>query len=191
MASTAAPYGLIPTKNRSGVSFQQEVLTDGVLSTYGTTIYSYQLVKMATGGVLQAAAAGDAAIGVFLGVEYTATNGTRVTSNVWIASSAYTAGTCKAYYTSDPFIIYQIQCDGSLAQTSIGDMADITNATAGNALTGYSATTISATLVGAGNSAQLQILELAPLANNAWGDAFTDVLVRINEHQFLASNNAI
>mgnify|MGYP003335458810 CR=1 FL=1 len=57
--------------------------------------------------------------------------------------------------------------------------------------TGLSQCTLSTTLVGAGNSAQMLIRDLAPYPDNAWGDSYTVVRVTINESQFNASVNAI
>jgi hypothetical protein len=39
-------------------------------------------------------------------------------------------------------------------------------------------------LVGAGNSAQCRIIDIAPYTDNDWGDAFTIVRVNISEYQF-------
>jgi hypothetical protein len=96
-----------------------------------------------------------------------------------------------AYFYNDPNIVYEIQADGSLAQTSIGDMADLSNTTAGSTTTGLSQCTLSTTLAGVGNSAQMLIRDLAPYPDNAWGDSYTIVRVTINESQFNASVNAI
>jgi hypothetical protein len=87
--------------------------------------------------------------------------------------------------------VYEIQADGSVAQSAIGDEADLSNTTAGSNVTGLSQATISSTLVGAGNSGQMRIVDLAPYPDNAWGDAYTIVRATINEAQFQASVNAI
>jgi hypothetical protein len=112
-------------------------------------------------------------------------------SNYWPASTAYQAGSCIAYFYNDPNIVYEIQADGSLAQTSVGDQADLSNTTAGSNVTGLSQCTLSTTLVGAGNSAQMRIVDLAPLVDNAWGDSYTVVRAVINESQFQATTNAV
>jgi len=51
--------------------------------------------------------------------------------------------------------------------------------------------TLSTTLVGSGNSAQMRIVDLAPYPDNAWGDTYTIVRVTINESQYNATVNAI
>jgi hypothetical protein len=80
--------------------------------------------------------------------------------------------------------VYEIQADGTLAQTSIGDEADLSNTTAGSNVTGLSQCTLSTSLAGAGNSAQMRIIDLAPYTDNAWGDTYVVVRANISEYQF-------
>ena len=188
MSATNAPFGLRPAFHPSGLD-RAQALANGIASGYATDILKGQPVKYVTGGVLNVAAAGDAFAGAFDGVEWTDTTGRRRVSNYWPASTAGTA--IVAYFYNDPLIVYEIQADGSVAQTAIGDQADLSNTTAGSTTTGLSQCTLSATLVGAGNSAQMRIVDLAPYPDNAWGDAYTIVRATINEAQFQASVNAI
>jgi len=183
MSATNAPFGLRPAYHPSGLD-RATALADGILSTYSTDILKGQPVKMATTGVIQVAAAGDAFLGAFSGVEFTDTTGRRRVSNYWPASTAYQTGSCIAYYYDDPNIVYEIQADGSLAQTSIGAESDLSATTAGSTTTGLSACTLSTTLAGAGNSAQMRIINLAPYPDNAWGDSYTIVRATIAEYQF-------
>ncbi len=183
MSSTNAPFGLRPAFHPSGLD-RATALADGITSAYASAILKGQPVKYVTGGVIQPAAAGDAFVGAFAGVEWTDTTGRRRVSNNWPASTAYETGSCVAYFYADPQIVYEIQADGSLAQTSIGDEADLSATTAGSTTTGLSQCTLSTTLVGAGNSAQMRIVNLAPYPGNAWGDSFTIVRATIAEFQF-------
>ena len=191
MSATSAPFGMRPAFHPSGLD-RAQALAGGIASTYGYDILKGQPVKYDTSnGSIVPAAAGDAFVGAFDGVEWTDTTGRRRVSNYWPASTAYQTGSCIAYFYNDPNIVYEIQADGSLAQTAVGDMADLSNTTAGSTTTGLSACTLSTTLVGAGNSAQMLIRDLAPYPDNAWGDAYTIVRVTINESQFNASVNAV
>lgn len=183
MSATSAPFGLRPAFHPTGLD-RATALADGIVSGYASNILKGQPVKYATGGVIQAAAAGDAFVGAFAGVEWTATTGRRQISNYWPANTAYQTGSCVAYFYADPDIVYEIQADGSLAQTSIGDEADLSNVTAGSTTTGLSQCTLSTSLVGAGNSAQMRIVNLAPYADNAWGDSYVIVRAVISEFQF-------
>lgn len=183
MSATNAPFGLRPAYHPSGLD-RATVLANGIVSAYGSDILKGQPVKYVTGGTIQPASAGDSFVGGFAGVEWTDVTGRRRVSNYWPASTAYQTGSCVAYFYSDPNIVYEIQADGSLAQTSIGDEADLSNTTAGSTTTGLSQCTLSTTLVGAGNSAQMRIIDIAPYPGNAWGDSYTIVRAIISEYQF-------
>jgi hypothetical protein len=190
MSATSAPFGLRPAFHPSGLD-RAQALANGILSGYSSDILKGQGVKLNTSGQLNVVAAGDSFQGAFAGVEWTDTTGRRRISNYWPASTAFTAGSCIAYYYSDPQIVYEIQCDGSLAQTSIGDQADLSNVTAGSSTTGLSQCTLSSSLVGAAGTATMRIVDLSPAVDNAWGDAYTVVRVTINESQYQATVAAI
>jgi len=112
-------------------------------------------------------------------------------SNQWIANTAHQTGSQVTYYYADPSIVYDIQADGSLAQTSVGDQANFTNIAAGSTTTGLSQCTISTSLVGSGNVGDLRIINLSPGVDNAWGDAYTVVQVQVSRSQYVATINAI
>lgn len=183
MSATSAPFGLRPAFHPSGLD-RAQALAGGIVSAYGSDILKGQPVKYVTAGVIQPAAAGDAFVGAFAGVEWTDTTGRRRVSNYWPASTAYQTGSCVAYFYNDPNIVYEVQADGSLAQSSIGDEADLSNTTAGSTTTGLSQCTISTTLAGSGNTAQMRIVDLAPYPGNAWGDAYTIVRATVAKFQF-------
>lgn len=183
MSATNAPFGLRPAFHPSGLD-RAQALAGGIVSAFPSNILKGQPVRYVTGGSIEPAAAGQAFVGAFSGVEFTDTTGRRRVSNYWPANTAYQTGSCVAYFYADPNIVYEIQADGSLAQSSIGDEADLTNTTAGSTTTGLSQATISTTLVGSGNTAQMRIIDIAPYPDNAWGDAYTIVRATISEFQF-------
>jgi hypothetical protein len=190
MPATSAPFGLRPAFHPSGLD-RAIALTDGIVSAYATDILKGQPVKMATTGVLQVAAAGDAFQGAFAGVEWTDTTGRRRVSNYWPANTAYQTGSCVAYYYSDPNIVYEVQAAGTLTQAAIGEEFDLSNTTAGSTTTGLSQATMSITPAGSGNNAQMRVINLAPYADNAWGDDYVIVQAQISKHQYVALSNAI
>lgn len=190
MSATSAPFGLRPAFHPSGLD-RAIALADGIVSAYATDILKGQPVKMATTGVLQVAAAGDAFQGAFAGVEWTDTTGRRRVSNYWPANTAYQTGSCVAYYYSDPNIVYEVQAAGTLTQAAIGEEFDLSNTTAGSTTTGLSQATMSITPAGSGNNAQMRVINLAPYADNDWGDNFVIVQAQISKHQYVAVSNAI
>jgi len=183
MSATSAPFGLRPAFHPSGLD-RAQALAGGIASAYNTDILKGQPVKYDTNGNIVVAAAGDAFVGAFAGVEWTDTTGRRRVSNYWPANTAYQTGSCVAYFYNDPNIVYEIQADGTLAQSSIGDEADLSNTTAGSSTTGLSQATLSTSLAGANGVAQMRIVDIAPYPDNNWGDPFVIVRATISEFQF-------
>jgi len=191
MTTTLAAFGLRPVSHISAESARQASIVDGIVTGYSANIFTDTPVKLSTNGVLQAAAAGDAIIGTFQGCEYTTSDGQRVQGAPWISGTSYVAGSLIAYFTSDPNLVYEIQADGSVAQTAIGGQANLSNATSGNTLLGFSQATLNSSVTGSGGTAQFRILNIAPYPDNAWGDTYTIVQVQIATHQYVANINAI
>lgn len=190
MSSTNQPFGLVPSFHPSGLD-RAVALADGIASAYASNILKGQPVALNSSGQIIIATAGSAYQGAFAGVEWTDVTGRRRVSNYWPANTAYITGSCVAYYYSDPNIVYTIQADGSLAQTSVGDQANFTNIAAGSTTTGLSACTISTSLVGSSAVGDLRIIGLGNGVDNAWGDAYTVVQVQVSRSQYVATINAI
>ena len=193
MSATNAPFGLRPAFHPSGLD-RAQALAGGIASGLASNILKGQAVKYSVaGGVITPVTGTEAFSGAFAGVEFTDTTGRRRVSNYWPASTAYQTGSCIAYFYNDQNIVYEIQADGAVAQTSIGDEANLTTAalTAGSAVTGLSQSTLSSSLVGTTVQGQMRIVDLAPLVDNAWGDAFTVVRAVVARSQFFGSVVAI
>lgn len=190
MSSSNAPFGLRPSFHPSGLD-RAVAIANGIASGYSTGILKGQPVAQNTSGNIITATAGSAFLGAFAGVEWTDSSGRRQISNQWTASTTYQTGSCVTYLYTDPNIVYDIQADGSVAQTAIGDQANLSNVSSGSTTTGLSQCTMSATLAGAGNVGDLRIINLTPAVDNAWGDAYTVVQVQISRHQYVATVNAV
>jgi hypothetical protein len=139
---------------------------------------------MNTAGYIEVVSGGGAFLGAFAGVEWTDATGRRRVSNYWPANESFLVGSVVAYYYSDPNIVYEIQAAGSLTQAAVGDEFDLSNESAGSTTTGLSQATLSTSAAGAGNSAQMRVVDLAPYADNAWGDNYVIVRAQIAEFQF-------
>ena len=189
MSAVSAPFGLRPSFHPSGLD-RAIALANGIASTYNTGILKGQPVALNTSGNIVAATAGSAYQGAFAGHEWTDVSGRRQISNQWVANTAYTTGSEVTYYYSDPNIVYDIQANGSLAQTSIGDQANFASITAGSTTTGLSQCMISTSLVGSGAVGDLRIINLTPQVDNAWGDAYVVVQVQVSRSQYVATVNA-
>ena len=192
MSAISAPFGLRPAFFPTGLE-RAQALANGIPSGYASNILKGQPVSyLANNGVIQPVTSTEAFSGSFQGVEWTDTTGRRRVSNYWPASTTAIAGSVIAYFYNDQQIVYEIQGDASLAQTSVGNEYNFSNLTAGSATTGLSQCTLGvSTAVGSGNNGQMRVVDLAPYVDNAWGDAYTVVRVQISKPQFIAISNAI
>ena len=197
MSATNAPFGLRPAFHPSGLD-RAQALAGGIVSGYTSNIFKGQPVQYGTtansgtiGTILVAGATG-AWVGAFSGVQWTDTTGRARVSNYWPANTAYTAGTCVAYFYNDANIVYEIQGDATIAQTAIGNEYNFSAVTGGSSTTGLSSCTLGvSTAVGNGVQGQMRIVDLAPYVDNAWGDAFTIVRVVCANSQFFGAFTAI
>jgi len=185
MSSTSAPFGLRTAYSPSGTIRE---FAGTILSGYAADLYTGQPVKMGTDGTLQAAAAGDAFVGAFAGCQYLPTGAQRpVISPSWPANTGATD--IIAYYSMDPYLVYEIQADGSIAQTNIGNQANFASAASSNGL-GYSVATLGTGTITTSSNAQMRIIGIANGIDNAASDAYTVVQVQISKHQYVATINA-
>jgi hypothetical protein len=207
MSATSAPFGLRPAFHPSGLD-RAQALTNGITSGLAVNILKGQPIVYTTaatvgstgaanGTIIPAGTPGNSAAtsgyqvaGAFDGVEFTDTTGRRRVSNYWPAS---TSGTdIVAYFYNDEKIVYEIQADATLAQTSIGGEYNFSNITAGSTTTGLSQATLAAASAQSnGAQGQMRVVDIAPYPGNAWGDAYPIVRVTMSYNQFVAATTAV
>lgn len=197
MSATSAPFGLRPAFHPSGLD-RAQALANGIPSGFNTDIFKGQPVRYQTTaiggtlGTITPATTSGAWAGAFAGVQWTDTTGRARVSNYWPANTAYTTGSCVAYFYNDQNIVYEIQASGSIAQTAIGNEYNFNNLTSGSTTTGLSQCTLDhSSAVGNGAQGQMRVVDLAPYVDNAWGDAYTIVRVVNSQSQFFGSVTAI
>lgn len=185
---TLAPFGLRPAYHPTGID-RPKVYS--IASAYGTAIFKGDPVILNTNGTITIGTAAADLLGVFNGVEYTDSTGKPNESNFWPAAQTILSGSeVRAYVWDDPDLVYDVQANGPVAQTAIGDQADVVMG-AGSTQTGLSTTVMSSTLAGAGVQAQLRVIDFNRDNANAVGDLFTVVQVKIARHQYVANKVAI
>jgi hypothetical protein len=203
MSATSAPFGLRPAFHPSGLD-RAQALAGGIVSGYSTDIlkgapirYNSTAGTSVAAGTITNAAASGAWTGSFQGVEWTDTTGRRRVSNYWPASTAYQTGSCVAYFYNDPNIVYEIQTDATIAQTSLGGEYNFSattglTVTSGSNTTGLSSTCLGvSTAVADGSQGSMRVVDIAPYADNAWGDAYVIVRVVNARSQYFGSVTAI
>ncbi len=184
MANKDAPFGLKPS-SKLGSNYNAEGVTEyKIASGASGNIFSGDLVKMANTGTILVAAAGDQALGVFRGCQYTDSSGDVIFSPYWPDGTV--TSDAVAFVVDDPNALFEVQsaATGSVVQTVVGNNADIVY-TAGSTITGISAVEISGTT--AATSAQLRIVGVSTDPDNSTlgtgsASANVNLIVKINEH---------
>lgn len=189
MTATASPFGFQPvvpiggylrTRTNGGQGL------NGIAAAYATSIPfgAPVIIDTATGG-LNVAGTSGAIAGIFLGVQYVDGNGIYNHAPFWPTGGVPNATQVVAYYIDAAAgVEFNVQANGSIAATAIGDQANCVNP---GLVRGYgmSGAALSSTLAGAGVAAQFTIVGFTPSVTepNLAGDAFTIVRVRINQSQ--------
>ena len=203
MSTTSAPFGLRPAFHPSGLD-RAQALANGIVSGYSTDIlkgapvrYNSTAGTSVAAGTITNAAASGAWSGAFAGVEFTDTTGRRRVSNYWPASTTFQTGSCVAYFYNDQNIVYEIQTDATIAQTSLGGEYNFSastgfTVTSGSNVTGLSSTGLGvSTAVANGSQGQMRVVDIAPYVDNNWGDNFVIVRVVNASSQYFGSVTAI
>lgn len=194
MASTASPYGLKPVNRVDGLPYAGE--TRQFLITpagYASNIFYGQVVKIHTDGyinlVTETGGTGDAfpagTIGVFVGCSYVNTQGQTVFSQYYPSGST----NATAFVVDDDRAVFQVQADGSVGQTKLGQnvfFAAAQSGSTGSTQSGNSNSAVSAT--SQAGTAAFRIVGFAQGPSQAVGDAYTDILVKFNIAQHSYTN---
>lgn len=189
MSSSATPYGMIPVENYGSQTNSQGFDTVPIADGYTTSIYFGDVVKLASDGTIQkdTGTTSLTPYGVFLGCEYIDPQlGYLYEAGFWPASTTtgYTTWPKmpKARVLTFPFGVFQIQGSGSVALADVGSNAPIVQ-TAGTSVFGKSRNALDAGSIATTDTLPLRIVGLVDKPGNAWGDAYTDVLVTWNNTQ--------
>lgn len=138
MANPVAPFGFQPYKHGGGGTLGR-TNEYTIADAYNTNIFTGDLVKEVADGSIELAGEGEAFVGVFAGVWYTATDGSVVFKRYWPASTSVKAGTeIRATVFDDPNQLFLVQATATINEADKGQLADMDNASAGSTLTGTS-----------------------------------------------------
>jgi hypothetical protein len=190
LSLTQAPYGFRPVARRLGAPVVHFVRRAAIASGYAANVGVGDPVKMLTDGTFALAAAGDAVSAIFAGWQ-SDDAGVWQTGPNWITGQTWIQP--PQFFFWDPDTTYfSVQADGPVPMTSVGDNYDHVAGTP-NPRSGHSTAYLgTASLSGAAASAQYKVIDLFKLQNNAWGDAYTEVLVMVNERNLgRVAGNAI
>ena len=197
MSATYTPFGLKPVYHPSGI-----IRSLNYTGAYSTSAVFYSgtpvsLDEATTAGVSTLVVASNTPTanmrlaGVFAGVEYTDASGRRTVSK-WFGPALGTASDIVMWIFMDPEIVYEIQANGAIANTKVGQEFNFTAVTSGqiigNGGLGTSTAGLNPADVAVGTQAQVQVTGLGRDINNAWGDTATIVQVKLANDVFVAAN---
>ena len=195
MASVAAPYGLKPVNEIGGLPYAGSTRTflidpAGTASNiyYGSPVYvnasGYLAVATATGADattngFPVGTANTGIVGVFVGCSYTNAQGQIIYAQYYPTG---TTGVIQAYVVDDPNVVFQVQSAGSVTQAALGaNVFFSTGAVAtGSTTTGNSTASVVAGASAVTTSAAFRVVGFVNAPGSAVGDAYTDILVKIN-----------
>jgi hypothetical protein len=182
MSSTATPYGMRPVGVLGGRPENGSFNSYKIASGYAANVFYGDVVKLVSTGVVEkdTGTATLTPIGVFVGCRFTNPTSKELTfSQYWptgtVASDAF------AYVVDDPWAVFQIQANGSVAQAALGENAEIVQ-TAGSTAIGTSKNSLNATTATT-STLPLRLVAFVDGPNSAVGDAYTDLIVKFNNHQ--------
>ena len=126
------------------------------------------------------------AVGVFVGCTYVNAQGQVIYSQYYPAN---TTGVVSAYVIDDDRAVFQVQANGSMAQTTLGNNVYLANAqstSTGSTTTGNSNIAVSTSSVT--TTAAFRIVGFVNSTTSQVGDAYTDLLVKFNPGYHSYSN---
>jgi hypothetical protein len=201
MASTASPYGLRAVNELGGLPYAgstRQFLIDP--AGYNTNIFNGSIVAINTSGYINIVTTnGDnstpfpaGTIGVFVGCSFTNAQGQIIYSQYYPANTASVQGSAiTAYVIDDDRAVFQVQANGTLAQTALGMnviLSAVQSTSTGSTTTGNSTTAVSNSAAATSGYA-FRVVGFADTPGfSAVGDAFTDILVKFNPGAHSYSN---
>ena len=195
MASVASPYGLKPVNLIGGLPYAGSTRSFAFdPAGYAANVFNGSLVYVKSTGYIELVSATGAdattnvwpigsssqtgTVGVFVGCSYTNSQGQTVFSQYYPSSALNGV----AFVVDDPNAVFQIQSAGSVTQAALGANTFFTTSAVvtGNTTSGNSTASIVAGSAAIQTTAGFRIIGFVNGPTSTVGDAFTDVLVKIN-----------
>ena len=196
MASVASPYGLKPVNELGGTPYAGATRTY-LIDPAGTasSIYNGSPVYVNSSGYLAVATATGAdattngfptgtantgIVGVFVGCSYINTQGQVIYAQYYPTG---VTGVVNAYVVDDPGVVFQVQSAGTVAQTGLGSNVFFSTSavSTGSTTTGNSTASVVAGSSAVTTTAAFRVVGFVNIQGfSVVGDAYTDILVKIN-----------
>ncbi len=209
-----APLGAVAASFAGGSTYINNTQAYQIAPAYGTSLFQGDLVSLHNGTITQfvpsasnagvPTAASTLGVGVFQGCKYFTNDPTNPVqfSTYWPASTVIKTGTSiTAYVYTDPNNIFDIQMNGTLAYSSIGQNATVNFATNGNTFTGTSGMVIDTVTVNYTPALvpffPFTIIGFTPVPGNfptsvtGTSIPYANLLVKLNSSNYIAGQTQI
>jgi len=188
--TVSAPYGLKPINSIDGKPYAGAIRQIPVAASFATAIFNGDTVQIDSTGylVLSSTTNSGAIVGVCVGGQYVNSSGQTVQGQYIPALISTSTNPAYAYVVDDPMALFKVAVVSSgttmssAGRTVVGtNLALVLNA--GSTTNGDSAYAV--TLTGAGTTATIpiRVIDVVPETATA-ADTYTELLVKINTHQY-------
>lgn len=187
---TNSPQGLQPIGTVSGAPWTASIRTFTIASADPNSYYNGTLISPGADGNITIGAASTAALGVFQGCYYVDATNVIQKRMYWPGNTVTATNTlATADIITDPNTIYDIQVNnGALTTATATNNFNTFNCIGfanGSTITGYSSMALNVVTPITNDVAfNAKIIGLTPAEGNAWGLAYNNVSVIINNHFF-------
>ncbi len=186
--TVSAPYGLIPVNLIGGQVYAGATRMVKIASAYATNIFFGDVVKITTDGTLIKETGTTTAnpVGIFMGCQYTNSQGQLTNSQYWPASTVATDAV--AYVADDPDLLFKVASVSATTtvagygRTLIGSNVSLVQ-NSGSTVTGDSKVAIDGTSAATTISLPIRIVDV--VVDTATGsDTFVEWIVKWNVPYF-------
>lgn len=194
MATVLAPFGLRPVKKLGGEPWNHSFNLYKIPSNYTHAIGNGDPVRLLNTGAgrgqivrfnetttATTITSSGTFLGVLIGCQYT----DPATGQFWTRQhypGAIVASDIYAMVVDDPDVLFEAQADGQVAQTMMGCNFPLIQTAVTNATTGLSGVSVDASGFEETAALPVRVVDFGTRPGEAINDAFTNVLVRINNH---------
>ena len=196
--TVSAAYGLLAINRVDGLPYAGAIRQIPIASTYNTPIYYGDIVRIAAGGTIEKStvttdsttAAANNTVGVFVGCSFTNSQSQPVSGQYYQSNTVNQSAV--AFVVDDPLALFKVAVTlsngamSSVNQSIVGTNMAVVQGAGGNT-SGDSGVSVFATNA-QGNAAALPVRVIAVVPDTSINaTAFTEVLVKINNHQYNAA----
>ena len=193
MSTTSAPFGFrlarqplvhgTPRPFPIASGYAANIFSGDPVSLAGTAVGEGTVELSTLDGSRTGTIAATPILGIFVGCEYTGSDGRPVKSPYWPTGTV--ASDAVAWVVEGDQNEFIVQADGAIAKADIGTQCDWVNGSSpyGSTATGRSYAMVSATPTASASQGGFQVIDFVEDGKNTAGDTYTQVIVRIANPQ--------